>query len=200
MRKKPVIKKIREVARSRLFSIEQVSLRFSNGNEACYERLAPASSDGAVIVAALQDSQTVLLIEEYSVGTEQYELVLPKGRMEPGETVLSAANRELAEETGFAARSLTHLADIAVAPGYMSFKTSLVLAEDLYPCQLQGDEPEPLVVVPWLLSDLFELCHEKGCREGRTIAALYMVRDYIARRVGGTVPGIIKEYKEIENE
>lgn len=197
MRKKPVIKSCREIARSRLFAIEKVSLRFSNGKEACYERLAPSTSDGAVIVAALRDSQTVLLIEEYSVGTDQYELVLPKGRMEPGETALLAANRELAEETGFAARSLTHISDIAVAPGYMSFKTSLVLAEDLYPCQLEGDEPEPLVVVPWRLSDLFELCHEKGCREGRTIAALYMVRDYIARRLGGSAPGIVKENKEI---
>jgi ADP-ribose diphosphatase len=182
MRKKPDIKKITEVARSRLFMIEQVDLRFSNGVQAQYERLAPAWGHGAVIIVALQDVETVLLIEEYSVGTESYELVLPKGRIEAGESAVAAANRELAEETGFAARQLTHISDIALAPGYMSYKTALVLAEDLYPDPREGDEPEPLIVVPWKLAQIFELCHQEGCSEGRTIAALYMVKDYIAHR------------------
>jgi hypothetical protein len=47
---------------------------------------------------------------------------------------------------------------------------------------LIGDEPEPLVVVPWPIDRLYELCHDEGCSEGRTIAALYMVREYLARR------------------
>jgi len=170
------------VARSRLFTIEQVDLRFSNGAEAQYERLAPASGYGAVIVAAMPDPQTVLLIEEYSVGTERYELVLPKGRMEAGETPEQAANRELAEETGHAARRLTHISDLALAPGYMRHSTSLVLAEALFPQQADGDEPEPLIVIPWPIDQIHELIHDKGCTEGRTIAALYMVRDFVARR------------------
>ena len=171
-----------EVARSRLFTIEQVDLRFSNGAEAQYERLAPALGHGAVIIAAMPDADTVLLIEEYSVGTERYELVLPKGRMEAGELPVQAANRELAEETGYAARSLTHISDIALAPGYMRHRTSLVLAEALYPEEAEGDEPEPLTVVPCSIHEIHELVHDRGCSEGRTIAALYMIRDFIARR------------------
>ncbi len=182
MRKKPEIIGRTEVARSRLFSIEQVDLRFANGVEACYERLAPSQGHGAVIVAAMPDPETVLLVEEYSVGTERYELVLPKGRMEAGETPLQAANRELAEETGYAADRLTHISDIALAPGYMRHRTSLVLAEALRPEQAEGDEPEPLVVVPWPIGRIYELCHDEGCSEGRTIAALYMVREYLSRR------------------
>ncbi len=182
MRKKPEIVRRTEVARSRLFSIEQVDLRFTNGAEAQYERLAPSHGYGAVIVVAMLDPRTVLLVEEYSVGTERYELVLPKGRMEAGETPIQAANRELAEETGYAADRLTHISDIALAPGYMRHKTSLVLAENLRPETAEGDEPEPLVVVPWPIDQLYELCHERGCSEGRTIAALYMVREYLARR------------------
>ncbi len=182
MRKKPQITGRTEVARSRLFTIEQVDLRFSNGAEAQYERLAPAWGYGAVIIAAMPDPGTVLLIEEYSVGTERYELVLPKGRIEAGESPEQAANRELAEETGHAARRLTHLSDIALAPGYMRHKTSLVLAEDLYSHEAEGDEPEPLLLVPWPIDQIHELIHDKGCCEGRTIAALYMIREFVARR------------------
>lgn len=182
MRKKPQITRCTEVARSRLFAIEQVDLHFSNGAEAQYERLAPSCGYGAVIIAAMQDPDTVLLIEEYSVGTERYELVLPKGRIEAGETPEQAANRELAEETGHAARRLAHISDIALAPGYMRHKTSLVLAEDLYLQEAEGDEPEPLLVVPWPIAQIHELIYDKGCCEGRTIAALYMIRDLISRR------------------
>ena len=184
MRKKPEILSRAEVARSRLFSIEQVELRFSNGVETRYERLAPSLGHGAVIIVAMADPETVLLVEEYSVGTENYELVLPKGRMEAGETPEQAANRELAEETCHAARRLTHISDISLAPGYMRHKTSLVLAEDLYPAEAEGDEPEPLRVVPWSLDRIYELVHDNGCSEGRTIAALYMIRDYLVRRGG----------------
>ena len=37
---------------------------------------------------------------EYAVGVERYELCLPKGRVDEGEDVFAAANRELMEEVG----------------------------------------------------------------------------------------------------
>jgi ADP-ribose diphosphatase len=181
--KKPIIRDRREVARSRLFHIEALDLTFSNGVETTFERLVPGGL-GAVIVAAMPDPETVLMIREYCAGTERYELALPKGRMEAGESPEQSANRELAEETGFAARKLTAIKPIALAPGYMSHATNLVLAEDLYPKTAEGDEPEPIEVVPWAIEQIYELSMRDDCSEARSIAGLYLIRDFIHRRGG----------------
>ena len=66
-------------------------------------------------------------------------------------------------------------------PPYFSHVTDIILAEDLYPQRLDGDEPEPIDVVPWSLSQLDELLLREDCTEARSIAALYMARDLLAR-------------------
>ena len=130
----------------------------------------------------MQDDSTVLLVREYAAGTEQYELALPKGRIEADENPVDAANRELSEEIGLAARRLTLLTAFTLAPGYMSHATHVVLAEDLYPQEAEGDEPEPLEVVPWKLDQLYGLTQREDCSEARSIAALYLARDYLEQR------------------
>jgi ADP-ribose diphosphatase len=157
-------------------SREQLDLEFSNGERRRYERLIQ-NGHGAVMIAAMPDKDTVLLIKEYAAGTHRYELCLPKGRIDAGETVLEAANRELKEEVGFGAHKLSVLRQITLAPTYMTHAIHLVLAEDLYPERLQGDEPEPLEVVPWRLDRLHELVMREDCSEGRSLAALLIIKE-----------------------
>lgn len=176
MSDKPRILQVSEVARSRLFRIEQVDLRFASGVETQFERLQ-ANAAGAVLIVPMQDDDTVLLVREYAVGVERYELGLPKGRIEPGEDALATANRELMEEVGLAAERLTLLAGLTVAPGYFGHITHIVLAQDLYPEKRAGDEPEPIEIVPWRLSALDSLLRRDDMTEARSIAALFMVRE-----------------------
>lgn len=179
MTSNPKILGVKTLATSRLFRIEEVGLRFANGAEATYERIQGLSS-GAVLVVALRDPETFLLVREYAVGVERYELGLPKGRVEPGEAVLATANRELMEEVGFGARRLTALGALSLSPGYFGHLTHIVLAEDLYPERRQGDEPEPVEVVPWRFDELPGLMDRSDFSEARSIAALYMVRERLS--------------------
>ena len=160
---------------------EVLHLEFSNGERRRYQRLV-SGGHGSVIIAAIPEPGTVLLIREYAAGTHRYELGLPKGRMDAGETVEQAANRELKEEVGFGARTLTQVRSITLAPTYMSHQIQLVLAEDLYPERLPGDEPEELEVVPWRLDRLHELMLREECSEGRSLAALFIVREMLKER------------------
>jgi len=164
------------VARSRLFRVEQLDLRFANGTEVQYERLT-GSPRGAVLAVPMADAGTVLLIREYAAGTDRYELALPKGRIEAGEDALEAANREIREEVGYAARSLEHITSLTIAPGYLAHTTHIVLARDLYPDPAPGDEPEEIEVVPWSIHRLPELLRRRDCTEARSIAALFIVRE-----------------------
>lgn len=180
MPKLPIIH-AREEVESGPYRRETLDLEFSNGERRRYERLI-SRGHGAVMIAAIPAPGTVLLIREYAAGVHRYELGLPKGRMDAGEDILDAANRELKEETGFGARKLTRLRSITLAPTYMTHEIHLVLAEDLYPERLPGDEPEELEVLHWKLDELDQLVLREDCSEGRSLAGLFVVREVLKAR------------------
>jgi ADP-ribose diphosphatase len=184
---KPEILKRATVARSRLFRADEIHLRFSNGEERIYEKLC-SGGPGAVLIVPLLDENTVLLVREYAVGIEGYHLGLPKGAIDAGETMLVAANRELKEEVGYGAGKLQFLKRINLSPSYMEHGINIVLAWDLYPARLPGDEPEPIEVVPYPLADLLQLITRPDVCEGRTIAALFMAREWLAGNLQATEP------------
>lgn len=179
MSQKPTILNKTTIATSRLFRIESLEIEFSNGELRNYERLARGNSgSGAVLIVPMLDAETVLLIREYSAGVHRYELGLPKGKTDAGESFLDAANRELKEEVGFGARSLHHLSTFSIAPSYLEHVTEIVLAQDLYAEKLEGDEPEELEVIPWKLNNINALFATGECTEARSIAALFMALEY----------------------
>jgi len=180
MPKKPQVQARRRLAHTGVFRIEEVDLAFANGEFRCYQRIV-GSPEGAVLAVPLLDASTLLLIREYAAGTDRYELAFPKGQIEPGEDPLRAANREIQEETGYAARRLEKIAGVTVAPGYLSHTTHIVLARELYPSRLAGDEPEPIEVVPWRLEELDGLLASPDFTEARSIAALFLVRRHLGR-------------------
>lgn len=180
-KKLPIVLATRAVEQSRFLRAEQIDLEFSNGVVRTHERLR-TSGFGSVIMVPMRDDDTVLLVREYATGIESYELGLPKGRLDCDETAEQGANRELKEEIGFGSRDLRILATLSLSPTYMSAMTHVVLARELYPERLQGDEPEELEVVPWKLSELHTLLLEPEVSEGRSIAALFIAREYLAGR------------------
>ena len=160
------------------YRVEHLDLEFSNGERRRFQRMH-GRGHGAVVVVPMLDDDTVLLLREYAAGMHRYELGLVKGRIDAGETPLQAADRELKEEAGYGARSLLALRELTLAPTYMSHAAHLVIARDLYPERLPGDEPEVLEQVPWKLDALHELILREDFSEGRSIAALFIAREWL---------------------
>ncbi|MEI7377957.1 ADP compounds hydrolase NudE [Dickeya chrysanthemi] len=177
---KPKILKVETVARSHLFNVESVDLEFSNGERRIYERMRPSGREAVMIVPVIGDE--LLLIREYAVGIEQYELGFPKGLIDPGETVFEAANRELMEEVGFGAQQFELLSTLTMAPSYFSSCMNIVVANGLYPQRLQGDEPEPLQLVRWPLAEMMALLKEPDFREARNVSALFLAQQFLAQQ------------------
>lgn len=169
----PTINSTKSIAKTRIFHVEEVELTFSNGEHRTYERLV-AGRHGAVMIVPVCDNGDLLLIKEYSAGTEDYQIAFPKGLMEDGETVEEAANRELMEEIGFGAKSIKPLKKMSLSPGYLTHRMNLLLARDLYPEKLVGDEPEPLEIVRWSIDKIDELLAQSNFTESRSIAALFL--------------------------
>lgn len=181
MREKPVCLKKSVIAKSQLFTVESMHLRFSNGAERVYERIR-SHGHGAVLIVAVTPGESLLLVREYGAGTDAMELAFPKGRIDAGETALHAANRELREETGFAARTLTDIKSMTLAPGYFGARLDVIVAEGLYPSPLAGDEPEPPEVIEWPLAASDALLARPDFTEARSIAALFLVKEWFKER------------------
>ena len=180
MKKPPEILQVREVARSALFRVEQLKLKFSNGAHRTYERLAGfGGGHQAVMVVPLLDNDHFVMIEEYAGGTEDYQLSLPKGLVDAGEDLFAGANRELKEEAGYGARHFEILKEFTLSPNYMTHRLQAVVARDLYKESLEGDEPEPLGVHVFSFKDLPRLISRSDFTEARAMAALYLARDRI---------------------
>ncbi|MGY3568399.1 ADP compounds hydrolase NudE [Vibrio paucivorans] len=179
-RSQPEILAKQVVAQSRLFSIESLDLRFSNGEQRIYERMKP-SGRNAVMMVPVTEQGDLLLVREYAAGTERYELGFPKGLIDLGETAEQAAVRELKEEIGFGAQTLTPLKEVILAPSYFSSRMTLFVAQDLYSEKLEGDEPEPLEIVRWPLAQAEELLTHLDFCEARSITALMLALKYLNR-------------------
>lgn len=179
MSQKPLILDSHIIAKSRLFTVESLNLRFSNGVERTYERLVPGGS-GAVMMVPINDKNEVLLIKEYGVGIEDYTLTLPKGAVDLGESLEAAANRELKEEIAFGAKELHYLKRLSLSPSYIKSGIDVYIALNLFQASLQGDEPEPLEVITWPLENIDELVMRNDVTEGRAIAALYLAKTWLS--------------------
>ncbi len=176
----PTILNKREMAKSRLFTIEAVDLQFSNGEQRVFERMQ-SREHHAVMIVPINEQGELLLVKEYAVGTETYEIGFPKGLVDEGETLEQAANRELKEEIGFGANRLTKLKQITLAPNFFDSPMTLFLGQDLYPEMLLGDEPEPLEVVSVPYTDIESLLSGDVLTEARSLTALLFAQRFLSK-------------------
>lgn len=173
----PKILDVNVIAKTRIFEIQAVDLRFSNGEERTYERLTPQRRSSVMVLPI--DKNHLIFVKEYAVGSERYELNFPKGIIDSGEQPIEAANRELQEEIGFGANKLTPLRPLYSSPSHMFGLMYCFIAEDLYPSQLEGDEPEPLEIVRYPLAEIDKLLADPNFAEARNLSALFLLREHL---------------------
>ncbi len=149
-------------------------MAFQNGERATFECLRN-QGDGVVMVAAVEGKE-LILIREYAVGFDRYELGFVKGKIDPGEDASVTAARELAEEIGYAPGRLEVLRSVTTSPGYSDFTTWIFLATDLSPHTLDsGDEIEPLEQVRWPLADIAGLYDHPEVSDARFLFCLHLL-------------------------
>src|SRR5699024_4508962 len=94
-----------------------------------------------VVIVGVTDTD-VIFIEQYRPTIGQRVLECPAGAIEHGESPEDAAVRELREETGYRAGSVTHLYTHNPLPGLLRHDLSGVFADDLSPGATDRDEGE----------------------------------------------------------
>ena len=90
-----------------------------------------------VNVVPLTPDQRVVMVRQYRFGTEDVQLEIPGGLVDPGESPAEAAPRELLEETGYACTRLTSLGSICPNPAILRNRLHTFLAEG---CTLSAEQ------------------------------------------------------------
>lgn len=108
-----------------------------------------------VNVVALTDDGQLVLVRQWRHGTRRFELELPAGVIEEGETPEQAAARELREETGYTAERWSRLGAVAPNAAFQDNRCYTVLAEGCRKtAETSFDEGEDIEVVLCAPADL----------------------------------------------
>jgi ADP-ribose pyrophosphatase len=128
--------------------------------------------NGGVVILCQPTPEEVVLIKQYrySVDEELYEF--PAGRMEKGEEPLSAAKRELTEETAYVAKEWQEISRFYTAPGFCNEMLYMYKATDVTIASKSLDEDEETEVVVMKLTEAWELVTSGKVRDAKTVAGI----------------------------
>ncbi len=128
---------------------------------------------GAVVVIPKISEDRYLLIRQFRFAARDWLWELPAGGIEPGESVRSAAGRELAEETGFRPGRLTKLFDFFPTPGISGEIMYLFLAENLKPSDAEGDDDEEIEIGSFTFARIMKMVRSGEIVDGKTLLAFH---------------------------
>ena len=136
---------------------------------------------GAVSVVPIDPQGRVLLVRQDRHATGRPLREIPAGGLEAGEAPEETAQRELQEETGYRAASITRLGGFFLAPGYSSEYLHVYLAESLSEDRLDGDEDEEIEVEALDLEAALALVDLGKIEDAKSVAGLLLYARHLGR-------------------
>lgn len=173
-----------KVARSQVvysgpvFKVRQDFIHLPNGNQAQIDVIDHRSS---VTILPLDAQGQVWFIRQYRHPIRRYLLELPAGVSEEGEQPLISAQRELREEIGMAAATITPLGSFFLAPGYATEYMTIFLAQDLSPSPLPGDEDEIIEIEKVTARQAIDLAVTGNLEDSKSLIALFWAKPFFEK-------------------
>jgi ADP-ribose pyrophosphatase len=133
---------------------------------------------GSAVMMAVDSRRRVLLIRQYRLPAEKEMWELPAGSIDPGETALQTAKRELVEETGYRARKWTRLAAYYPSPGFVQELMTVYLATGLTAgaARPMGDER---IECRWFTTaELDRMIRTRKLADGKTLVGYLCWRQF----------------------
>jgi ADP-ribose pyrophosphatase len=159
----------KEIYNGKVFKITKDDVELSSGYKTIREVV---HHSGGVVIVAEKDNK-ILMVQQFRYPTKESLLELPAGKLDKlNEDILSAAKRELEEETGYLANNWQSLGFIWTSPGFCNEKLYLFKASDLKYKAQKLDEGEILNFVEKDKDLVFEMIKDGRINDSKTISAL----------------------------
>lgn len=176
MSKKTQLISSRVVFKGKVFSVNRDEVIEPGGHRNVREVIR---HNGSVVVLAVDESKNpadpdIILERQYRHAAGQFLLELPAGRVEPGESTLAAAKREMIEETGYRAKKWSLLTKYFASPGFLGEWMQIYLARDIREGIAQPEEDEKIEVIRMPLSEALRLAGANKIHDGKTLIGLLL--------------------------
>lgn len=172
----------RPVHDGRIVKLSIDTVRFPDGSTGELEMIR--HSGAAAVLPVLGDPHgadpQIVLIRQYRYAAGGYLLEVPAGRPDqPGEEWEICARRELEEETGMTARSLTRLTTIYTTPGFTDEQIHLFMATDLSTGKSALDQDEFVEPVTLAMSEALAKVRDGEITDAKTICTLLYAAGFL---------------------
>src|SRR6202167_4907629 len=137
---------------------------------------------GSIVVLAVDDvaaakpgrksEPRILLERQYRHAAQSMMWELPAGRIDDGETALTAAKRELLEETGYSARLWKRILHFYVSPGFLDETMTIYLARGLRAGKAQPEPDERIAVRFFSLTEAKKMALHGRIQDAKTICGI----------------------------
>lgn len=163
----------RVVFRGRVFAVVNKRLHLPNGRRTTWDVI---EHPGACAIVARFENGDVLLLHQLRPATGRTLWEIPAGTLEPGETPLATARREIVEETGYRARRWKKLREFYTVPGFCTEKMHLFLATDLSPASAEQDADEVIRAVRVPYAKALKMIDRGRIQDAKSIVGLWALR------------------------
>ncbi len=164
--------------RGRIFSAHVLNVECGDGSKGYREIVRHCGGAGVV---AIDEEGRVCLVRQYRVAVGRMTLEIPAGKLDADEDAEVCASRELAEETGLSAGSLTHLVSDYGSIGFTDEHTEVFLARDLERGEANPDKGE-LISTLWVpLDDAVDAILSGLIKDGKTVAGILAAKALLER-------------------
>ena len=168
------------VYQCKIFDVREEDVDLPNGKTI---RQSWINHNPTVAIIAINDKNELILIKQYRTAVKKTLLEIPAGSLDNlKESPDVCAQRELAEETGFNAKTLVKLFEGFLLPGYCNEYMYFFLAKDLFSAPLTPDEDEFIEVMPASFSQAQELLKNGEIIDAKTVLGIFLAENYLKQK------------------
>ena len=147
--------------------------RLENGERGVYHYV---HTFGSSMVIPVSSNGKILMVKQYRYLNERESIEFPCGGMKEGISYKENALKELREETGFSAGTITEIGEFAPFTGAADEISKVFLAKDLFHSPLPKDTTEEFELLEISPKEIEELINKNIIWDGLTLAAWSLAR------------------------
>ena len=165
------------ILRGNFLQVKRDRVALPDGREATREYIR---HPGAAVIVPLFDDGRVLLERQYRYPLGRVVLEFPAGKLDPDESPLRGAVRELFEETGYRAREWAYAGVLHNAIAYSDERIEIFFARGLIAGERKLDEGEFLDLLPVAEDELDRMACDGRVTDAKTLICLQWLQRWRA--------------------